>query len=131
MARDLDFGIEIVGMPIQREPDGLAMSSRNVLLSPKDRAAAPAIHAALSAVAEAVTSERDIEAGDAAEEIKQSITQAGAVVDYVEIVDARTLRPIEAHTALQDRQRMTLIAVAAFYGKVRLIDNIEISDKSS
>ena len=88
MVRDLAFGVEVVGMPIVREPDGLAMSSRNAYLHPDERRAATVLHRALSAAA------KEIAAGE--RDAMRLITlmrktlegERLASIDYVEIVDA-------------------------------------------
>ena len=120
MVRDLDMRVEIVPCPTVREPDGLAMSSRNVRLSPEARAQAPVLYRALTAARVAIENgERD------AERLKAGICAALAdadlaTVDYVEIVDAETLEPV----SIIDRP--CLIALAVFFGGVRLIDNITV-----
>lgn len=120
MVRDLDFGLEIVPMPIVREPDGLAMSSRNVRLAPDERRRALAIPAALE------EAERRLAAGesDAAslrKTVAERIATAGGRVDYVELVDAARLTPL-------DRVDLpAVLAVAAHFGSVRLIDNRELT----
>lgn len=124
MVRDLDFGIEVVGMPIMREDDGLAMSSRNALLSPEDRARCPCIHQSLC------QAQQDGESGAAtspqqlAQQVAATIAAQGGRVDYVEVVDARTLQPVAAVG-----EQLVLVAVAAYFGSVRLIDNIEIKPR--
>jgi pantoate--beta-alanine ligase len=119
MVRDLDMGVEIVGRPIFRESDGLALSSRNVFLTPAERAQAPAIHAGLQKVQAAVAAgERDAAVlalmfrDHLAEELPE------ARVDYAEFVHPDAIYPVPRLTA------PTLFAVAVFVGKVRLIDNM-------
>lgn len=120
MVRDLDFPIEIVGCPTVREPDGLALSSRNRYLSPDERARARALSAALrraaelvaSGVRDAATIQRDMEAIIAAARPTQ--------IDYISIVDAETLQPIERMAA------PALAAVAVRFGQTRLIDNVTL-----
>ena len=121
MVRDLDFAIEIVGVPIVREPDGLALSSRNTYLSAADRKAALSLSAGLAAA------ERAFEAGarDAAALVAAARApieaESLARIDYVELRDADELTPI-AHV-----ERKAVIAMAVFVGpetkKTRLIDN--------
>ena len=121
MVRDLDFAIEIVGVPIVREPDGLALSSRNAYLSAADRKAALSLSAGLAAA------ERAFEAGarDAAVLVAAARApieaESLARIDYVELRDADELTPI-AHV-----ERKAVIAMAVFVGpetkKTRLIDN--------
>ena len=119
MVRDLDIPVVLHGAEIVREADGLALSSRNVRLLPEHRAAAPQISAALRAAAVAYA------AGAAVEEVRGAVEHAlksidGVRIDYVELVDAETL-----HAPVAD-DRMSLLAVAAWFGDVRLIDNIEL-----
>lgn len=120
MTRDLDFGIRIVGCPIVREPDGLAMSSRNVYLSAGQRAQAPGIAKALFEARDMIRKgERD--AGKVGDQVKKTIaTIDSAVIDYVSIVDARTLADLDALSG------EVLIAAAVYLGRTRLIDNIRV-----
>lgn len=120
MVRDLDIPITLHGAEIVREADGLALSSRNVRLSPEHRAAAPAIRRSLLAARAAYA------AGDAPGDICAAVKATlsaipGVRVDYAELVDAATLAPIT------DENRLALLALAAWFGEVRLIDNIELS----
>ncbi len=119
MVRDLDIPVVLHGAEIVREEDGLALSSRNVRLLPQHRAAAPIIYKALRAAA------ADYAAGACAEDVRDSVVDVlagidGVRIDYVELVDAETL-----HAPACDH-RMALLAVAAWFGEVRLIDNIEL-----
>jgi pantoate--beta-alanine ligase len=118
MVADLDMGIEIVGIPTVREPDGLAMSSRNAYLSPQERARALSLSRALFAA-------RDAAAGGARDGARLVADARAALdvdrVDYVELVDADTLRPV---TVIE---RPAVLAVAAFIGRTRLIDNVRVS----
>ena len=117
MARDLDIPCEIVGCPTVREPDGLALSSRNVYLTADERKAAPALHRAIAALAAAARAGQDL--GAAVETGKSALLAAGfAGVDYLAVVDAETLAPL----AKLDRPGRVL--VAARLGAVRLIDNV-------
>lgn len=120
MARDLDFAIDIVGMPITREADGLAMSSRNALLTPEYRTSAPCIYKALEDAKAGVESGVMTDAGSVSAHIARAIEEGGGVVDYVQVVHAENLQPVG-----QAGKQPTLIAVAARFGKVRLIDNID------
>lgn len=120
MVRDLDFAIQIIGAEIMREADGLAMSSRNVHLSPEEREKALSINKSLS------EAKHDAQNGQnnclqLKSLIIQSIAKAGGRVDYVEIVEQETLRPMEEVT------KPVVICVAAWFGHVRLIDNMEIN----
>ncbi len=119
MVRDLAFGIEIVGMPIVREPDGLALSSRNAYLSREDRARAAALSRALfEARDRAAAGDRD--AAALREHVRERISAAGARVDYVAVVDPDGLRPV-ARAAPG-----SVVLVAAFVGATRLIDNVRL-----
>ncbi len=120
MVRDLDIPITLHGAEIVRGEDGLALSSRNVRLTPEHRAAAPGIRRALLAAAEAYGAGADIVSVCA--DVQAALSAIpGVVVDYVELVDAENLH------AVTDERRLALLAVAAFFGDVRLIDNIELS----
>jgi pantoate--beta-alanine ligase len=123
MVRDLKFDIEIVACPIVREKDGLAMSSRNAYLDPEQRRQALVLYRALMRIhflvdqCESRSSEL-IAAG------KQVLAQEPAVrLDYLEIVNPETLDPVPAVT------HPTLVAVAAYVGSTRLIDNLLISPR--
>jgi pantoate--beta-alanine ligase len=120
MVRDLNFRIEIIGAPTVRETDGLACSSRNQYLNPTERQQAPILRAALLEAARlAKGGERSALAIlDAARKIIN--TSPLARVDYLELVNADTLQPIEVV------EPNSLIAVAAFFGQTRLIDNIRL-----
>jgi pantoate--beta-alanine ligase len=117
MVCDLNIPVQIVVCPIVREPDGLAMSSRNAYLDAQQRRSARVLYRSLIAVRERFDQgERKvrtlIEAGS------QVFAQEPVRLDYFEIVDPETLDPVE------DLSRPALVAVAAFVGKARLIDNI-------
>ena len=118
MTRDLDMGIEIVEMPIVREPDGLAMSSRNKYLSPGERQRALCLSRGLSRARDLLNAgERDPHT------IIDTVQNAMSAVDidYIELVDAEDIIPL-------DRVRGTvLLAVAARVGETRLIDNIKFT----
>jgi pantoate--beta-alanine ligase len=119
MVRDLDVGVRMVGAPLLREPDGLALSSRNVRLRPEERARALAISAALRAAAAAFAAgSRDGAALRA--QVAAAIAAAGGDVDYVECVSQDSLTPL---TALEVP---AVIVVAARFGSVRLLDNMEL-----
>jgi pantoate--beta-alanine ligase len=118
MVRDLNFPIQIVGVPTVREADGLAMSSRNVHLSPSERQEAPIIQRTLLAAAQKLRSQKTTRQALEAwmrEEISQA---ANARVDYVVAVDPVTLQPKEPN------HESILLAAAVFFGKTRLIDNV-------
>ena len=119
MVRDLSFGVEIVGMPIVREPDGLALSSRNAYLSAEERLRALALSRALFAARDAAgRGERDAEALRA--RAREAIAAAGARVDYAEVVHPDSLAPV-VHAVPG-----SVMLVAAFVGKTRLIDNVKL-----
>ncbi|MPZ87015.1 MAG: pantoate--beta-alanine ligase [Nitriliruptorales bacterium] len=116
MVRDLDLGVEIVGAPLVREPDGLAASSRNAHLSPDERRSALALSRALSAAREAWGGD----AGRARGLLRSRLQKApGIRLDYAEVVDPSTLEPLEG--VVQGSARAL---VAAFVGRTRLIDNM-------
>jgi pantoate--beta-alanine ligase len=122
MVRDLGVPIQIVGRPIVREPDGLAMSSRNTYLSPAGRAAALCLYRALLAARELVASgaksREDILAG-----VRQIINAAtGASIDYAALVDPVTLQEVEA---IRGEARLLL---AVWVNTTRLIDNTLLSE---
>ena len=124
MTKDLNFHTEIITSPIVREANGLAMSSRNRYLTEKERENATSIYLALQAAKEAIESGRH-DSLVIKEAISMKILQNGGKMDYVEIMNPETLQPItEINSDI-------LIAVAAFFGKTRLIDNIVISYASS
>ena len=116
MTLDLNFPVEIITSPIVREPDGLAMSSRNKYLSEKERADALSISRALKKAEQAVLSGENNPA-EIAENIRNEITAHNGKVDYIEIMNPDTLEPLEK------AEKNLLIAVAAFFGNTRLIDN--------
>ncbi len=119
MARDLNLPVAILGAPTLREPDGLAMSSRNRYLSTEERRLAPALHEALQTVAAAARSGGDVEA--ATSEANRILTWKGFKVDYLVLRDAESLsRPGPAP------DRPLRVLVAARLGNTRLIDNVPV-----
>jgi pantoate--beta-alanine ligase len=119
MVLDLDMGVEVVGMPIVREADGLALSSRNAYLSAEERPRAVALSRSLGeACRRASAGDRDPRALAAG--IARAIEAAGMRVDYVELVHPETLRPVER------AEPGTRALVAAFLGRTRLIDNLAL-----
>jgi len=119
MAEDLDTGVDIVVCPTVREPDGLALSSRNFFLSAPERAAAPALYAALREAAGSIEAgERSAKAIAAA--LRDRLAATPFRIQYAEAVRARDLQSVET---IEDE---TLIAVAAHLGATRLIDNITV-----
>jgi pantoate--beta-alanine ligase len=119
MAEDLDLGVKVIGSKTVRERDGLAMSSRNVYLSPDQRRVAPELYRAMKASAQALRA-----GGDIATAMAQGaalVTGAGFALDYFELRDAETLAPV---TSVKDGPMRIL--VAARIGATRLIDNIAV-----
>ncbi len=118
MVQELGLPVEIIGMPIVREPDGLAMSSRNVYLSPEDRAAALVLSRSLRHAEAFVTSgERD--AQEIETEVREMIGKEPRVVlEYAEVVDEETLEDIEV------LDRPALLLLVGRLGKTRLLDNV-------
>ncbi len=121
MSRDLNLDVKIIPCPIVREKDGLAMSSRNKYLTPEERKEATIIHRAIENGKEMILSgERD--ASKVINEMENMIRSAKTLkkIDYVSIVDMYTLEDV---SYIQDN---VLIAVAAYFGIARLIDNTEV-----
>ena len=124
MVRDLDIPVQVVIGPIVRGPDGLAMSSRNAYLNASQRLSAVVLHRSLLAVQERFDrGERKVQA--LIEAGKQVFSEDPSVrLDYLEIVDPETLDPVD------DLSQRALVAVAAFVGKARLIDNVVLSESA-
>ena len=122
MVKDLSFGVELHREPIVREPDGLAMSSRNMRLNPQERRMASSLYAALRAGEEA------LKAGDEPERIKRKcmnwLEDQGVKPEYFEIVDAETLEPVMNDFG----KKSVALCVAGMVGPVRLIDNLVIDN---
>ena len=120
MVRDLNMDLEIVPMPIVREPDGLAMSSRNTYLKPDERKAATCLYRSLKRAVELFEAgERD--ARVIREEVKKIIeAEPLAKIDYVEVVDPENFLPVEKVDT------GTLVALAVKIGAARLIDNVQL-----
>ena len=122
LVRDLNLPVEVVVCPIVREPDGLAMSSRNAYLTPQERAAAPVLYRALcQARAHYEQGERD------AESLRQTVralieAEPLANIDYVSVADGETLRELDT---VRDR---ALVSLAVRMGPTRLIDNIVLGE---
>ena len=100
MARDLDLGVKVIGSPTVRERDGLAMSSRNVYLSPEERSAAPTLYRAMKESAKRLQAGDDLDAAMAA--APRLIAAAGFALDYFEARHAETLAPIASHRGWTD-----------------------------
>ncbi|MEQ1547319.1 MAG: pantoate--beta-alanine ligase [Chakrabartia sp.] len=119
MTTDLNLPVSIIGVAIQREDDGLALSSRNAYLSPEQRQAAIALPRALGAAVKVITVGGDV--GDALQKARLDLEKAGFdPVDYVALVDAATLEPMDIF------DRDARILAAAKLGKTRLIDNLAV-----
>jgi len=122
MVRDMDFDLQVVACPIQREPDGLAMSSRNTYLSPRQRADAVILHHSLREAERQIQKDGQRSAREVVQSIRERIgTVPDAVIDYVEVVRADDL------TALESLEGEILIALAVKFGKTRLIDNLQLT----
>ncbi len=123
MVRELFLPVEIVGFPIVRETDGLALSSRNAYLSSDDRARALAIPRALAATAGAFArGEREVTV--LVEMVRGALDRAGLRVDYVSLADASSLAEFDGGSVGET----ALLAVAAFAGRTRLIDNLVLGE---
>jgi pantoate--beta-alanine ligase len=120
LVRDLDIPVRIEGVPTVREPDGLALSSRNVYLSPEERRVAPQLHQVLSDTA-AVLRERPDSVASALAGGSAALERAGFAVDYLELRDAASLAPLSRLT------RPARLLAAAHLGRTRLIDNIAVT----
>jgi len=120
MTADLSMPVAVVGCPIVREPDGLAMSSRNVYLSPEQRAAAPVLHRSLLAAA-ALAEAGERSAGVVEAVVADAVAaEPEAELDYASLVDASTLAPA---VTVGGHQRLL---VAARFGRTRLLDNLAV-----
>jgi pantoate--beta-alanine ligase len=118
IVRDLQFGVEIVVCPIVREPDGLALSSRNAYLNPEQRKQATVLYRALMRVQFLADHGESESARLIAAALEELMQQPEVRLDYFEIVDREILAPVASTT------KGALVAVAAFVGTTRLIDNI-------
>ncbi|MBP7702463.1 MAG: pantoate--beta-alanine ligase [Candidatus Hydrothermia bacterium] len=124
MVRDLNMEVQIIPCETVREPDGLAMSSRNTYLTPEERKDAVCLFGSLNLALNMIRcGVRD--PAKIKKEMEKFILSRGSVqrIDYIEIVDSHTLKPVEE---IRGRE---LIALAVFVGKARLIDNIEITEE--
>jgi pantoate--beta-alanine ligase len=122
MAADLNLPVEIVAVPTVREPDGLAMSSRNQYLDPEERQAAPALYAALEKARVAYEKQGMDDAAGLAQMIRDHIaSETVGRIDYVEIVSLDQLEPLQ-----RVESGNTLVAIAVYLGGARLIDNIRL-----
>lgn len=117
MVADLSIPVDIIGVPIVRDHDGLALSSRNGYLNAQQRASAPILQQCMQAVKAHIKNGRDDYAALFAE-FAQNLQDAGLRLDYVELRDAQNLQPVTAHS------RQLVLLSAAYLGDTRLIDNI-------
>ncbi len=124
MVQDLHVPVEIVTVPTVREPDGLALSSRNRYLSPSDRHAASVLSRALVRARQAVTrGERD--ANRVRQMLRETLeSEMSAKVDYAEVADAETLEPLDDLAP----PRRAVALLAASFGSTRLIDNLPLTE---
>lgn len=133
LVADLNLLVEVVGCQTVREPDGLALSSRNVYLTPEQRPYATALHAALQEGHRRVAAGAGSGGGADAEAVRRAMERIlldtpGVTVEYVAVVDPESLEPLEGPIG-PDRRAHALIA--ARLGAVRLIDNMALSDTAS
>ena len=123
LVRDLNIPVDIVGAPIMREHDGLALSSRNAYLSPSERKIAPVLYQTISEVAADLAKGRGCD--DAVVAARFKLDAAGFRVNYVAVRDPDTLKPLSGPVT---RAR---VLAAAFLGKTRLIDNVAVPPQSA
>ena len=122
MARDLNFGLDVIGVPTVRDADGLALSSRNAYLTPEHRAAAAMLPRAMQAGIAVIEAGGPVD--EATRGIEQALHAAGFTsVDYVTLADAVTLEP------MQSADRPARLLVAARIGSTRLIDNMPVNPR--
>jgi len=122
MTADLDFGIEIVGVPTEREEDGLALSSRNVYLTEAERLQARALPRALGTAAASIEGGGDV--ADALARAEAALIDGGfQSVDYIALCDAVSLEPV------MSLERPARLLAAARIGAARLIDNVPVMPK--
>ncbi|MFP4150076.1 MAG: pantoate--beta-alanine ligase [Nitriliruptoraceae bacterium] len=130
LVADLDLGVDIVAAPTVREEDGVALSSRNRRLGPDQRRSARALPHALRAAVEVARAARaaatPLEPEAALVAAREVLARAGVEVEYLDAVEPGTLQPTRAPVAAGDR---VVLAVAAYVGPVRLIDNVELGDR--
>jgi pantoate--beta-alanine ligase len=124
LVRDLNIPVEIVGGPIVREADGLALSSRNIYLSPTERKAAPLLHQTIEEVAADLARGEGADAAALAGRFK--LEAAGFRIDYVAVRDPDTLKPLSGPVKPGAR-----VLVAAYLGKTRLLDNVAVPAPTS
>ncbi len=122
MVRDLNMPIDIIPGPIVREPDGLAMSSRNVYLSPEERKQAPALYRALQ-LAKRMIEEGERDPRKVIDAVRRYIEEHAPLgrIQYIQVVDTYNLKPVD------EIKGEVMVALAVFFGKTRLIDNVIVS----
>ena len=127
IVRDLSYAIEIIGAPIVRAADGLALSSRNQYLTEAERRIAPMLHQELLRLAAQLTDGQHLEQGLASLliETRARITEAGFEIDYLEVKTAQldSLNATGLHASSDEDQQDLVILVAAWLGRARLLDN--------
>ncbi|PSQ76492.1 MAG: pantoate--beta-alanine ligase [Bacteroidetes bacterium QS_7_67_15] len=121
MAEELCFGVEVVGVPTQREADGLACSSRNAYLTDEERAQAPVLSEAVAEARALIAGATEEQPAEAVVRRMRNILDGAPLAEpqYVAVVDARSLQPVETLRPGDD----VLAAMAVFFGDTRLIDN--------
>ncbi|UCF31969.1 MAG: pantoate--beta-alanine ligase [bacterium] len=125
MVRDLNMGVNVVGLPTVREDDGLAMSSRNSYLSEEERRSALSLNRALR-LAEDMFEDGVLDSAAIRDRVRETVEEAPhARIDYIEIVDAVELTPVETISG------PSLLAMAVYFGKARLIDNTVLGKRRS
>ena len=123
MTREMGFGTTLVGLPTVRETDGLALSSRNRYLTAPQRKAAPVLHAALQEASEKAILQGERRASALVQAVRAHLdAEPECRTDYVQLVDTSDLQPVET----MQSGHTYLLALAAFFGKARLIDNVLI-----
>ncbi len=120
LVKDLDLPIKVIGGPTLREPDGLAMSSRNAYLDTTARAIAPRFHAVLEEVSKDLSEGRPIH--EATYLGRDWLEGAGFKVDYLEVRDAANLMPVGQHVVVPSR-----LLGAVYLGRIRLLDNVPVA----
>lgn len=122
MLEDLNLDIEMIGVPTVREKDGLALSSRNVYLSPEERQKAPEIFKTLTLASEKIKKQLSLD--PILTEARQQLEAHGFIVQYLEALSLPYLQPLNTTSNPLPAHDKTLLAIAVFLGKTRLIDNL-------
>ena len=124
MVRDLNMDVKIVPCPIVREADGLAMSSRNVYLSPEERKQALVLSRSLQSALDLLNSSSAVTTGEVKELLKRTIASSPmAEIDYAEVLTFPDLAPLEEGADIRTLDKSVIMALAVRFGKTRLIDN--------